>query len=97
MKPYLIAARREVVSSFRLMGIRGEWLPEGGYERFLELYQTGEYGLFFLGEAIIKGHEADISRKKVRGQKMILVIPEQGGDLLSSVRGQIEQGLGMKV
>lgn len=97
MNSYLIASKREVVSTFRLMGIRGEWLPQGGYERFQELYREADYGLFFIGEGIAQGHEEEIRRLKISGKKMILVIPEQGGDMLSSVRGQIEHSLGMKV
>lgn len=97
MTSYLLASRREVVSTFRLMGIRGEWLPREGMTRFRELYQAGDIGLIFVGEGIVKGHEDEVGRMKQTGKTMILVIPEEGGDLLASVRGQIEQGLGMKV
>lgn len=97
MTNYLLASRREVVSTFRLMGIRGEWIPEGGFERFLEMYHNSDIGLFFVGEGIVKNHEAQVLELKATGKKMILVIPEMGGDLLSSVRDQINQGLGMKV
>lgn len=97
MISYLLASKREVVSTFRLMGIRGEWQPEAGFERFQELFQAEEYGLLFVGDGIIQGHEEDIQKLKATGKKIILLIPEQGGDMLASVRGQIEQSLGMKV
>lgn len=97
MTSYLLASRREVVSTFRMMGIRGEWLKDGGFERFLEMYHESDIGLIFVGEGIVKNHEAEVLALKATGRKMILVIPEVGGDLLSSVREQINQGLGMKV
>lgn len=97
MNSYLLASRREVVSTFRLMGIRGEWQPENGFERFQEIYRTGNYGLLFVGDGIISGYEREIQQLKATGKIMILVIPEQGGDFLGQVRSQIEQGLGMKV
>lgn len=97
MKSYLIATKREVVTTFRLMGIMGERVGESAYDRFLACHGNAEISVLFVGDGVIKSHEEEFIALKMASRKLLLVIPEEETDFLGPIREQIRQGLGMKV
>ncbi|WP_459128996.1 V-type ATP synthase subunit F [Guggenheimella bovis] len=97
MKAYLLSRKRDLVTSFRLLGIEGERVEKDAFERLMELLESDKYSVLFLGDSLTKGHEEEIQALKAQRKTIIYVLPEEGGDYLKMVRESIQAGLGMKV
>lgn len=97
MAHWILSSRREVLSSFRLMGIHGELVEDHPWQRIQEKVRDPKITILFIGDSLLKEHKDEVLALKARSKKLMLIVPEEGSDYLAYIRHQIETSLGMKV